>query len=121
MKELKAMQVAMDQFNEVIDSVVTTKARTTDPWTSHAAAKSLSAKKLSKQHARILMVLKTNSFPLAAEQIDDRLGFPAFRRMSELKRQGLIEDSGEIYIGRSGRKAIKYIITTKGNKLHGER
>ena len=74
MKELKAMQVAMDQFNEVIDSVVTTKARTTDPWTSHAA----------------------------------------FRRMSELKRQGLIEDSGEVHTGRSGRKAIKYKLTELG-------
>ena len=114
MKELKAMQVAMDQFNEVINSVVTTKARTTDPWTSHAAGRSMSTKELGKQHSQILMVLHTNGFPLAAEQIDDRLGYAAFRRMSELKRQGLIEDSGEVHTGRSGRKAIKYKLTELG-------
>jgi predicted ArsR family transcriptional regulator len=96
------------------------RARTSDPWTSHAAADSMSAYRLNAQQKAILQVLQSNQPPLAAEQIDDRLGYPAFRRMSELKRAGLIVDSGEVHTGRSGRGAIKYKITAAGRDFAEE-
>lgn len=89
-------------------------ARKEDPWTSHAAAESISSEKLGEQQMAIIDVLSDVGIPLAAEEIDDILGWAGFRRMSELKRMELIEDSGETYIARSGRQAIRYKLTAKG-------
>ena len=88
--------------------------RKEDPWTSHAAAKSISSEKLGEQQMAIIDVLSDVGRPLAAEDIDNILGWAGFRRMSELKRMELIEDSGKTFIGRSGRQAIKYQLTAKG-------
>ena len=99
---------------DLFDLPTKAHARIDDPWTSHEAASSMLSDALGNQHMAILDVMMDIKFPLAAEEIDDILGWPGFRRMSELKRKGLIEDANEIYIGKSGRKAIKYKLTTKG-------
>lgn len=84
------------------------RARNTDPWTSHEAAASMSSKKIGKQHKAVLSVLSASSTPLAAEQIEDVLGYPIWRRMNELEKRGYIKDSGEVHINRSGRQARKF-------------
>jgi len=99
---------------DLFDLPTKAHARKEDPWPSHEAASSMSANALGNQHMAILDVMMDMKFPLAAEEIDNILGWPGFRRMSELKGKGLIEDAGEIYISRSGRKAIKYKLTGKG-------
>jgi predicted ArsR family transcriptional regulator len=101
-------------MTDLFDLPTKAHARTDDPWTSHEAANSMSSEMLGNQQRAILDIMMDMKLPLAAEEIDNILGWPAFRRMSELKKKGLIEDANEIYIGKSGRKAIKYKLTTKG-------
>ncbi len=83
-------------------------ARTTDPDTSHAAAKSME-NQIGPQHQAVLSVLE-QGFPLAAEEIEDFLGYSTWRRMGELERKGLIERTEEKHKNRSGRMAYKYKI-----------
>ena len=83
-------------------------ARTTDPSTSHAAAKSM-AGAIGPQHQEVLSVLE-RGYSLAAEQIEDILGHSIWRRMGELAEKGLIERTDEQHKNRSGRMAYKYKI-----------
>ena len=101
-------------MTDLFDLPTKAHARKEDPWTSHEAAHSMSFEVLGNQQRAILDIMMDMKFPLAAEEIDNVLGWPGHRRMSELKKKGLIEDANEIYIGKSGRKAIKYKLTTKG-------
>ena len=86
-------------------------ARTTDPSTSHAAAKSM-AGAIGPQHQAVLSVLE-RGFALAAEEIEDLLGYSIWRRMGELERKGLIERTDDQHKNRSGRMAFKYKIVRK--------
>ena len=83
-------------------------ARTTDLSTSHAAAKSM-AGAIGPQHQEVLSVLE-KGYSLAAEEIEDILGYSIWRRMGELERKGLIERTEEKHRNRSGRMAFKYKI-----------
>ncbi len=85
-------------------------ARTEDVDTSHSAARSMSSA-AGQQHAAILQVMRDNSaFPLAPEQVEDALGFPVWRRFSELERAGRIYRTAQQHKNRSGRKAYKFAL-----------
>lgn len=79
-------------------------ARASDPQTSKAAARSISQDAMTKQHKRVLGALRTHG-PKAAEEIEDIVGIPIWRRMNELQRAGLIETTGFSHKNRSGRMA----------------
>jgi predicted ArsR family transcriptional regulator len=87
-------------------------ALATDPWTSHAAAESV-APQMRESQRQVLDTLKRFG-PLSlhelvymaqkngVQQSDSGLR----TRLHELVQQGLVEDSGEVTVTRSGRKAI---------------
>lgn len=80
-------------------------ARTSDRETSHAAAASMETA-ASRQHAAVISVLRSH-YPraLAPEQVEDILGYPVWRRFSELEANGLIVNTHEKHKNRSGRSA----------------
>ena len=96
------------------DAFTEPRARSTDPRTSHAAGDAVDA---AGQRERIMELLKAVGRPtgmwhggLNADQIDQYIGWrltTAGRRLSELKRRGLVEVVGE-RLTRSGRKASVY-------------
>ena len=79
-------------------------ARTEDPHTSKTAAKMLTAETVGKHHHTILDALADYG-PMAPEQIEDLTGLAMWRRMNELERSNLIEDTGRLHTNRTGRKA----------------
>ena len=86
-------------------------ARTTDPEESHQS--SAQAEILANEHCRI--VLRTLEIavgePLAVEQIEALCPLTKWqisRRMSDLKRRNLIEDSGQKHRNSNGRLAAKW-------------
>lgn len=88
--------------------------RSTDPHTSMEAGVAADRFK-SEHHALILVVLKSSSSPLAAEQISDELGWNdhvrVCRRLSELRDAGLIRLVDAKYKNRrSGRSAQRWSI-----------
>ena len=82
------------------------RARTTDPQTSHAAARSMRST-AAEHHERILGALEADG-DLTPEQIADRCGLDSVqvcRRMAELERLGLAWPTSETRKTRSGRMA----------------
>jgi len=83
-------------------------ARSSDPRTSHEAARS--AKELrTRQHATIICALEAAGGPLSAEQIADRVGVMDMvqvgRRLGEMVAAEMIEDDMTYHRNRSGRRA----------------
>ena len=70
----------------------TPRARNNDPQTSHDAAHSVEFS-LGNQHQEIVTVLE-RGIPFAAEQLEKIIGFPVWRRMNELEKNGIIEKTG---------------------------
>ena len=84
----------------------TPRARTTDPETSHAAARSMTGT-ASEHHERILGALEVHG-DLTSEQIADRCGLrmeQVCRRMKELERSGKAEPTSERRRNRNGATA----------------
>ncbi len=86
-------------------------ARQTDVDTSHDAAESIKASR-ETQHSEILRAMKSAGFPLTAENIGDILGYPVWRRMTELEEACLILRTDIKRRNRSGRQAYCYEIKT---------
>ena len=93
------------------DAFTEPRARSTDPETSHAAGRAVDA---SGQREDIMDLLRIARFSLTggmtADEIDKEAGWrvtTAGRRLSELKRRGLVEKCGERRT-RSGRMAAVY-------------
>lgn len=94
------------------DAFTEPRARSTDPETSHEAARKVDA---AGQRGRIMELLRAPLMALTADEVDDILGradgrwlrTTAGRRLSELKRRGLVEACGERRT-RSNRMATVY-------------
>ena len=83
------------------------RARSTDPATSHEPARQVDA---AGQRGLILNALVVGDAELTADELDTWIGWrvtTAGRRLSELKRRGLVEACGQRYT-RSGRQATVY-------------
>jgi len=84
-------------------------ARNADPVTSHQAAESVT--NMRTLHSLILGVL-VSAGPLTDEGIAENFSYAMFSpsglrsRRAELVRMGLVRDSGERKLTRSGRKTI---------------
>lgn len=99
------------------------RARSTDPETSKAAGRAVDA---SRPRSRIMEVMRvvplglTCDYGWTADELDDRLGeedptwrlTTAGRRLSELKRRGLVVDTGHTRLTRSGRSATVYRVVS---------
>ena len=81
-------------------------ARTNDPVTSHEAGDSM-ARSIPAQHKAIMNVMSDGK-RRAAEEIEDVLGYPVWRRLSELVSSGLLARTDEKHTNKSGRKAFRY-------------
>jgi hypothetical protein len=89
-----------------------TNVRTTDPDTSHAAAERVGKGPLTRNQERIRLILTVR--PMTHEEIlaeyIRRYGPTAEstprKRCCDLKRMGLVEDSGERRLLKSGHKGI---------------
>lgn len=94
----------------------TTHARNTDPSTSHTAAARLSDKRTM---LRTLLTLYTR-WDLTAEEAAREAGYTAadgaWKRVSDLLRLGLLEDTGEHRPGSSGRGQRVLRITDAGRR-----
>lgn len=89
------------------------KARRDHPETSHAAADRI-RDKAGTLRAKVYRTLFRSDDGLTDEQIALLLNMnpsTARPRRIELVERGLVEDSGETRLTRSGRKAIVWIIT----------
>lgn len=83
-------------------------ARTTDPDTSAAAALSVQDSSVILK-ARIYHVFTQNPEGLTAEEAAEKLGLPyaqVWKRVSDLKNEGRIEDAGKTRPNTSGRQAV---------------
>ena len=87
-------------------------ARTSDPWTSRAAAASLASDKIRGAQSAVLRFLRRNG-PMEDERLvkiyngDPPQSPSGLRtRRAELVKKGLIADSGKRIVTKSGRKAI---------------
>jgi predicted ArsR family transcriptional regulator len=81
-----------------------------DPDTSIHAAESVQAM-ASRHRAAILREIVVSDRPIAAEPIADKLGLTTLqvmKRISDLKNDDLIYDSGARHQNRSGRWAVKW-------------
>ena len=102
----------VDEYNEQA------RARSTDPGTSHAAAESVTAEKISASQQRVLYWLKRSSDSgLTQSDMTDfarQLEFSDSRirtAVKELVRKGLVQDSGRRATLPSGRRAIVWQVT----------
>lgn len=101
-------------FRDAPSDFSRTHARRTDPATSHAAAESVVDITQSIQW-QVMGVLIDADKPLAVEQIVDRMPHlekdQVWRRVSDLKNKGWVEDSGELHGNRNGRSATRWRVT----------
>jgi predicted ArsR family transcriptional regulator len=87
--------------------------RATDPPTSVAAAASLDAATLGRQKARVLDAVRTFGGRATREQVAQLLGHDRScisRRITDLVRDGLLEDSGDTARGGSGRAQTVWML-----------
>jgi hypothetical protein len=96
----------------------TTHARTTDPSTSHEAANRLSDKRTMLR--KLLLSYSRPGAWLTAEEVSDRAGYVAadgaWKRVSDLLRLGLLEDTGIKRPGSSGRMQRVLRISEAGRR-----
>jgi hypothetical protein len=96
-----------------------THARTTDPSTSHAAARRLTDKATMMRNL-LLTFSRAGYEGLTAEQAGHRSGYSAWdgawKRVSDLKRAGWIEPTGDTTGAISGRQVDVLRITEEGRK-----
>jgi CRP-like cAMP-binding protein len=88
-----------------------THVRTTDPVTSHAAA--AQAESLSSKHCKTILGVLTQR-GMTTEQISNYCDLDYIqvaRRMTDLKRKGLVVDSGLVIENARGRNAIVWEMT----------
>ena len=97
-------------------------ARTTDPVESHQS--SAQAETMAKEHCNI--ILRTLGVavgePLAVEQIEALCPLTKWqisRRMSDLQKRNLIEDSGLKHQNANGRRAAKWQKVLPAFRLEG--
>lgn len=94
-----------------------THARTSDPATSHIAAHALSDKTTMM---RTLLTTYAKVGPLTAEDAAEFAGYDprdgAWKRVSDLKRNGWIEPTGATRPGSSGRPQQVCRITDEGRE-----
>lgn len=92
------------------------RARTTDPATSHAAAAALSDKHTIMR--TLLLVFHGHPAGLTAEQACTLAGYGpehgGWKRVSDLKRAGLLFPTGDTMTGQQGRAQQVLAITEKG-------
>ena len=84
------------------------RARSTDPATSHEAAGKMDAEGQRERIMRLMRFMARCGW--TADELDEVIGWrvtTAGRRLSELKRRGLVEACGQRYT-RSGRQATVY-------------
>lgn len=89
-------------------------ARTSDPSTSHAAAAELTT--ADDHRSRLLAAFRGQPAGLTADEAASIAGLLAvgyWKRVSDLKRDGLVVDSGRTRPGRSGRAQRVLIPTPK--------
>ena len=89
-----------------------TRARLTNPGTSHAAA--AEAVQTSAHQRRLVILALEAAGPMTADEVDAYLGWrptTAGRRMHELAHQGVIRTTGEERRTRSGRMAEVWTVT----------
>lgn len=109
--------------------VLAAYARSTDPSTSHAAAKSLSSDTLRQRHLAVLSVLCERGPMDDQHLLREYPWHPAFKalpqsdsglrtRRKELVSQGLVEDSGMKVTSSSGRQMIVWQATERGVSLY---
>lgn len=91
-------------------------ARSDDPETSHAAARTLSGKAGTMR--RTLLEAFDRRGPMTPEEVSLVAGYGAadgaWKRVSDLKTNGLIEPTGETRPGSQGREQAVLAITTLG-------
>lgn len=88
-------------------------ARMSDPATSHAAAASLDAATLGRQKQRVLDAVRTFGGRATREQVAQHLGADrscVSRRITDLVRDGHLEDSGDTAPGWSGRAQTVWML-----------
>lgn len=92
-------------MQHAIDFPGSPMARRRDPITSHLAAEQ-AAEMAQRHHALILAVLREHG-PLGKDGIASRLrgvdGVAVCRRLTELQRQGQIEETGRLVKSSAGR------------------
>lgn len=87
-------------------NIINPLSRNTDPITSFEAGDSM-IDTIPAQHKAIMEVMKDGK-RRAAEEIADELGYPVWRRLSELVSSGLLIRTDEKHRNRSGRSAYRY-------------
>ena len=109
--------------------VLAAYARSTDPATSHAAAKSLSSDTLRRSQMAVLSVLCERGPMDDQHLLREYPWHPVFKalpqsdsglrtRRKELVSQGLVEDSGMKGTSSSGRQMIVWQATERGVSLY---
>lgn len=105
-----------DQLDLLAELDPHTHARTEDPGTSHAAAAQLSSKRTMMRR----LLTQYASVWLTAEEAALACGFTAadgaWKRVSDLLNAGLLEDSGQLRTGSSGRAQRVLRITAAGRE-----
>ena len=103
---MAANQIDLEEF-------VRTHVRTTCPDTSKAAART-AARPASKHRQRIVDALERSDGPLTAEQLADRIPeldrHQVMKRISDLKNDGRVVDSGRRLKNASGRPAVAWLL-----------
>ncbi len=95
-----------------LSEFVSSKTHTTDPQTSKDAAGGV-FNDARHHRAAILAELQMSAEPLAAEQLSNRMQLTTLqvmKRLSDLKRYGLVCRTGDTYLNRSGSRAHKWAI-----------
>ena len=103
-----------------LDPVHHVEARTTDPWTSHQAAK-LPFKRESQRH-RLLAEYGRRALGLTDEEAAELAGITRgcpWKRCSELREQGYIEATGDTRDSSMGAVQQVCRITFSGRRMLG--
>lgn len=90
-------------------------ARRDNVRTSHEAAQK-AEKSASANKAIVLRALREHG-PMTSEEISDVTGlvhWECTRRVPDLRHAGLVEDTGEVRLNRSGRKAVVWRAVPQG-------
>lgn len=114
---------APDLFSQMcLPPVTFPGARTTDPITSHlAVADPANQVRWGTQRFRLLEVYVTDGGPLTDEEAGHRIGMDhvrATRRLSELRKAGLIIFDGTFAPTSTGCASMRCTVTEAGRRAH---